>query len=202
MRKHITRAALAASLVALGACAQFAPDFNRPAGASIDEGAFGDPTRLNMQAMMGRGEALGHLGGRFAAAVPTTINFPFGSAALTAEARAALDAQAAFMRQFPELRFSVFGHTDLVGSQAANEALGRRRAEAAVAYLASRGISTSRLEALVSFGERRPLVPTQGPERANRRTVTEVGGFVPGQGLELDGKYARIAYRAYVASAQ
>ncbi|MDZ7908213.1 MAG: OmpA family protein [Gemmobacter sp.] len=112
--------------------------------------------------------------------MPSTITFPFNSAQLTTEARRALDHQANWMRQFPELRFSVYGHTDLVGSEAYNRALGKRRAQAVVAYLASRGVSTSRLEALVSYGETRPVIVTLAPEQRNRRTVTEVSGFAQG----------------------
>ncbi|TFL19017.1 OmpA family protein [Jannaschia formosa] len=185
-------------LGALGACT--GTRFNDVAGAEVDEGGFGNPTMRNMVAMSS-GDALGHLGGRFAGAVPTTINFAFNSAQLGPEARAILDQQANFMRQFPEVRFSVYGHTDAVGSDAYNVALGRRRAVAAVDYLTTRGISRSRLDALVSFGESRLLVPTDDRERANRRTVTEVAGFVKGNGLVLDGKYAQIVYRSYVASA-
>ena len=145
--------------------------------------------------------ALSAVGERFVDSVPTTITFPFDSAALEPEARAVLDQQANFMRQFPEVRFSVYGHTDLVGSDAYNRALGARRARAVVAYLAARGVSPGRLEALVSLGETRPIVPTPTPERANRRTVTRVSGFVAAHPLVLDGKYAQIVYRRYVASA-
>ena len=188
-------------LSALSACTGLNGGFNRPAGSSIDEGGFGNPTMQNMLVQNGSVEAMAALGARFAQSVPTTINFAFNSAALDATARAVLDQQAHFMRQFPEVRFSVYGHTDLVGSNGYNENLGRRRAQAAVNYLAQRGVSTSRLDALVSFGETRPLVPTQSRERANRRTVTEVAGFVSGHPLVLDGKYAQIVYRKYVASA-
>lgn len=186
-------------LTALSACT--GTRFNRPAGSSIDEGGFGDSTMQNMLVMNGEAPALSHLGARFAAEVPTTINFAFNSSALDATAQAVLDQQASFIRTFPEVRFSVYGHTDKVGSNAANKALGLRRARAAVAYLATRGVSTGRLQALVSFGETRPLVPTQSPERANRRTVTEVAGFVGDNPLVLDGKYGQIVYRRYVGSA-
>lgn len=187
------------ALLLLSACA--APGFNSVAGAGLNEGSFGDPTRSNMQAMTGAGDAVGYLGARFAAEVPTTLNFAFGSAALDAPARAALDQQADFMRSFPEARFSVYGHTDKVGSNASNERLGLARARAAVAYLAARGVSPHRLAALVSFGETRPLVPVQSPQRANRRTVTEVSGFVAGNPLVLDGKFGQIVYRGYVGAA-
>ena len=68
-------------------------------------------------------------------------------------------------------------------------------------YLTSLGISRSRLEAVASFGETQPLIVTQGRERRNRRTVTEVSGFVARHPQVLDGKYAEIIYRDYIASA-
>jgi hypothetical protein len=80
--------------------------------------------------------------------------------------------------------------------------LGLRRAEAAVLYLTSQGISRSRLEAVVSFGETQPLIVTQGQERRNRRTVTEVSGFVnAGNSTPLNGRYAELIFREYVESA-
>jgi outer membrane protein OmpA-like peptidoglycan-associated protein len=146
-------------------------------------------------------DAMVALSSRFAASVPTTINFAFNSAELDAQARAVLDQQASFINQFPEVRFAVYGHTDLVGSNEYNERLGLRRAQAAVAYLVSRGVSQSRLEALVSQGETMPIIATQSPERANRRTVTDVRGFVESHPGELNGKYAAIIFRDYITSA-
>ncbi len=99
------------------------------------------------------------------------------------------------------MRFKVFGHTDLVGSAGYNQRLGLRRAQAAVAYLTSQGISRSRLEAVVSFGKTRPLIQTSAPEMRNRRTVTEVSGFVESHPLVLNGKYAAIIWREYTESA-
>jgi len=109
--------------------------------------------------------------------------------------------QATWIKQFPEVKFRVYGHTDAVGSAYYNKRLGKRRADAVVRYLTSRGISRSRLEAVASFGETQPLVVSQGRERKNRRTVTEVSGFVQRNPTVLDGKYAQIVYREYVASA-
>ncbi len=192
------RTSLIAGLAALSLAACTAPVLDRVAGAEVDEGGFGAPTMRNMLAMADPATALTHLGGRFASAVPATITFAFDDDALDARAMAALDAQANFMRQFPELRFSVYGHADEVGSAAYNEALGLHRARAAVRYLASRGVSTARLAALVSYGESRPAVPAAGAERANRRTVTTVSGYASASPMVLDGKYAQLAYRRYV----
>lgn len=138
---------------------------------------------------------------RFHKEVPDTVTFAFNSAELDASARKVLARQAHFIRQFPEARFRVYGHTDLVGSPAYNQRLGLRRAQVVVAYLSSQGVSRSRLEAVVSYGETRPLVATEDRERRNRRTVTEVSGFVEDAPLVLDGKYAMIVRRDYVASA-
>ncbi|MGB0914141.1 MAG: OmpA family protein, partial [Phaeobacter italicus] len=51
------------------------------------------------------------------------------------------------------------------------------------------------------FGETQPLIPTSDRERRNRRTVTEVSGFLKRHPTVLDGKYAQIIYREYVESA-
>ncbi len=171
------------------------------AGQVLRDGTFGVATANNLGIQTGQISFARALNERFVQEVPTTVNFAFDSAVLDAEARAILDRQADWIRQFPEVRFRVYGHTDLVGSAAYNQRLGQRRAEAVVAYLASRGVSRSRLEAVVSFGETRPVVVTAEPERRNRRTVTEVSGFLQRHPTVLDGQYARIIHREYVASA-
>lgn len=197
MRTRIKTLLAASSTLALVACA----GFNQEAGTQIDEGSFGNPTMNNTLIMMGDAEVTVALNSRFRAEVPTMINFDFNSAALDAEAQAILREQAAWILQFPEVRFRVYGHTDLVGSAAYNQALGLRRAQAAVRFLESQGISRSRLEAVASFGKTRPLVDTTAPNRENRRTVTEVSGPARGKSAPLDGKYAELIYREYVASA-
>ena len=45
------------------------------------------------------------------------------------------------------------------------------------------------------------MVETLDRERRNRRTVTEVAGFVRRHPTLLDGKYAEVVYREYVESA-
>jgi outer membrane protein OmpA-like peptidoglycan-associated protein len=184
--------------VALSACS----DFNREAGSVVDEGAFGNPTMYNTMVMTGDRAMAIDLTRRFASEVPNTINFAFDSAQLDAQARAALDAQAGWIAQYPIVKFRVYGHTDLVGSAAYNKRLGLRRAQAAVNYLVSRGISRSRLEAVVSYGKTRPLVYTEGPDRRNRRTVTEVSGFIKPTKMVFDGKYMQRTYIQYLQSAR
>jgi peptidoglycan-associated lipoprotein len=189
------------ALLALTACGETSTSWDRELGSEVDKGQFGNATMNNVLIQTGQIEYTVALAERFNAEVPDTINFEFDSAVLTQEAMAILDKQANFIRQFPEVRFKVFGHTDLVGSAGYNQRLGLRRAQAAVAYLTSKGISRSRLEAVVSYGKTRPIVQTNQPEMRNRRTVTEVSGFVESHPLVLNGKYAAIIWRDYVGSA-
>lgn len=192
---------LSLSLTALGLLAACGPG-GLPAGSQIERADFGVATRNALAVQAGEIGALTAIRTRFARLVPTAVFFPFDSAALTPDAVAVLDAQAHFMGRFPELRFHVVGHTDLVGSNAYNEGLGRRRAEAAAAYLVSRGVPTGRLATVTSQGETRPVVPVQGPIAVNRRAVTVVvAGFVADHPAVLDGRYARIVYRDYLGSA-
>ncbi len=175
--------------------------FHREAGSLIDTGNFGNATMNNTMIMNGEKQYTYDLSQRFASEVLTTVNFGFNSAVLDGSAQDTLREQAHFIRQFPEVRFRVYGHTDAVGPNSYNKSLGLRRAQAVVGYLASQGISIARLEAVVSYGETQPLIVTEGKERRNRRTVTEVSGFVAGNQMVLDGKYAQIIYRDYVQSA-
>ncbi|OED48921.1 OmpA family protein [Leisingera sp. S232] len=191
----IRTAAILGLLLTAAAC-------EREAGRELNRKAtFGEATLNNSAVMSGERSYAIQLANRFAKEVPNTINFDFDSARLDQNARAVLDRQAHWIKQFPEVRFRVFGHTDAIGSNGYNKSLGLRRARAAVNYLVSRGISRNRLEAVVSFGETQPLIPTPERERRNRRTVTEVSGFLKRHPSLLDGKYAQVIYREYLKSA-
>ncbi len=193
-----------AGLAALSACTQpgaVTSSYFSEAGAIVDGGNFGN-ANMNNQLMMTNERAFAvNLAKRFSEEVPSTVNFAFNSAQLDEAARATLREQADWIRQFPEVRFKVFGHTDAVGSNGYNKSLGRKRANAVVAFLGTQGISHKRLQAVVSFGESQPLIVSQGRERQNRRTVTEVSGFIKSNPIIMDGKYAQVVYREYVQSA-
>lgn len=204
MQRNMYKTYALIGVLALGACASVDPiyrGFNAEAGMAIDSGSFGNSTMNNTMAMTNRQGFVIDMSRRFSQEVSPMVNFAFNSAELDAGARDTLREQANWIRQFPEVRFRVYGHTDLVGSDAYNRALGLRRAQAVVAYLTSQGISRSRLEAVTSFGKTQPLIVTEGRERRNRRTVTEVSGVVERRAGELDGKYAQVIYREYVNSA-
>jgi outer membrane protein OmpA-like peptidoglycan-associated protein len=105
------------------------------------------------------------------------------------------------MKQFPELRYTIYGHTDLVGSTAYNRRLGQRRADAVATVLVSFGVPRRSIIAVVSRGQTQPLIATQGYEPANRRTVTEVSGLVR-RATAMQGQYAQIIQREFITSAQ
>jgi peptidoglycan-associated lipoprotein len=194
MYRTLRHMSLGLTLLTLTACGT---SFNRESG--IDgTNEFGNATMNNALVQSGDKSYTIQLAGRFSREVADTITFAFNSSQLDNNARAILSQQAEWIRQFPEVKFRVYGHTDLVGSNAYNKSLGLRRAQAVVAFFSSQGISRNRLEALASFGKTRPVVQTQGPEIRNRRTVTEVSGFVANNPTVLDGKYAQVIHREYL----
>ena len=196
MRRHLI---IGACVLALAGCD--GDPFAGEAGSQLNGGVFGNATMQNTLVQTGQMPFVIDLAERFNREVPDTVNFAFDSAVLDAEARAILDRQAQWIRQFPEVRFRVFGHTDLVGTAEYNRRLSQRRANAVVAHLVGRGVDRSRLEAVVSFGRTQPLIPTPDPERANRRTQTEVSGFVQRHPTIMDGEYAMVVRREFIESA-
>ena len=103
-----------------------------------------------------------------------TVYFGCGETELNGPARTVLDDWLASVRT--ELAngslgaFRIAGHSDRVGSDAANIRLSRRRAETVRDYLASRGISRD-LMIIHACGERLPQVETEDETREpqNRR---------------------------------
>ncbi len=112
--------------------------------------------------------------------VNLSVQFGNGSAELTPEAQKTLDelGHALSSQDLASYRFRIEGHTDNVGSRSYNKALSERRAQAVVAYLASKfGLDKKRLQP-VGMGEDGPLVatPPQTPEPRNRRVqVVNIG---------------------------
>ncbi|WP_372749780.1 peptidoglycan-associated lipoprotein Pal [Litorivivens sp.] len=90
----------------------------------------------------------------------TVFYFEFDSSTLTYDARQALDAQIAFLKDsVGTIRLE--GHADERGTREYNIALGERRAQAVADYMVLNGISRYRIET-VSYGEERPLAFGQG----------------------------------------
>jgi outer membrane protein OmpA-like peptidoglycan-associated protein len=97
--------------------------------------------------------------------------FQFDESTLLPEARAKLDDVAAFMHNNSNVLVEIQGHTDSVGTEAYNHALGQRRADAVFEYLTLKGINPNRLKT-VSFGETSPVASNATAEgRARNRRV-------------------------------
>ncbi|HRD28024.1 MAG TPA: peptidoglycan-associated lipoprotein Pal [Caulobacter sp.] len=77
---------------------------------------------------------------------------------IRSDAMPVLDAQAAWLRQYPNVRVRIEGNCDERGTREYNLALGARRANAVRDYLASRGVASSRI-ATLSWGKERPIDP-------------------------------------------
>jgi outer membrane protein OmpA-like peptidoglycan-associated protein len=82
------------------------------------------------------------------------IHFDFNKAVIQPDSNALLDDIAAALKNFPEWRLRITGHTDSTGDVAYNEVLSMNRANAIKQALVSRGIDAARLETL-GMGEKR-----------------------------------------------
>ena len=103
------------------------------------------------------------------------VFFEFDSSELTVDAQATLDAQAAWLMQYPDTNITIEGHADERGTREYNLALGDKRAFAVYSYLAQAGIDTNRME-YISWGKERPEVvgSDETAYSQNRRGVTTV----------------------------
>jgi peptidoglycan-associated lipoprotein len=103
------------------------------------------------------------------------VFFEFDSSDLTVDAQATLDAQAAWLMQYPDTNITIEGHADERGTREYNLALGDKRAFAVYSYLAQAGIDTNRME-YISWGKERPEVvgSDETAYSQNRRGVTTV----------------------------
>jgi outer membrane protein OmpA-like peptidoglycan-associated protein len=102
--------------------------------------------------------------------VLTGVTFDTGKATLRPESAAKLDVLVDFMKHKKSARVEISGHTDNVGNLRTNKALSAKRAEACRAYVLSRGIDGSRIDA-AGYGAERPVAPNDNAEgrQKNRR---------------------------------
>lgn len=95
-----------------------------------------------------------------------------------------------FLTKYPNTRAEIEGHTDDVGTDAKNQVLSQRRADAVVAYLVRTfSIAPSRLAA-VGYGESRPVADnaTEEGKRQNRRI-----GAIVDCATDVEGLWVRPA---------
>ena len=98
------------------------------------------------------------------------VNFESDSATLLPSSLAVLDRAAALLKDWPDVRVEVAGYTDSMNTEAYNQKLSERRAEAVRSYLMSQGVAADRLTAK-GYGESSPIADngTKDGRQKNRR---------------------------------
>lgn len=98
------------------------------------------------------------------------VTFAFDSSNLTSVAKTNLDKLSQVLINNPDTNINIYGHTDSKGSDEYNQKLSERRANSVKAYLAGKGIASSRLFAL-GEGESMPVATndTDAGRAQNRR---------------------------------
>jgi outer membrane protein OmpA-like peptidoglycan-associated protein len=100
----------------------------------------------------------------------TGLLFSTGSATLTSASRYNIEKLARILNRYDDTNLVIEGHTDTVGSEAANQDLSERRAESVASLLRAYGVVGGRLST-VGYGETRPVATneTEAGRRLNRR---------------------------------
>jgi len=99
------------------------------------------------------------------------VHFDFDKANIRADARPILDEAAQTLTSESTITVAVEGHTDSRGSDAYNDGLSKRRAQAVADYLAEHGIARTRMS-VEGFGESRPVASNDTDDgRAQNRRV-------------------------------
>jgi len=116
-----------------------------------------------------------------------TLFFAFGKHQLSPRSDSVLRAFAEKAQAIPKAQIRITAHTDSIGSPAANEALSRRRADAAAGALLGLGLPDSIITRAV-YGERRPIREntSEAGRQYNRRAVLA---------LQVHRKFVRLSGR-------
>ena len=108
--------------------------------------------------------------------MPSGITFDTNQSEVKPQFRSTLDEVARTLDAYDQTYIDVLGHTDTTGSDALNQALSERRAQAVASYLTAHGVQRVRI-ATRGYGETQPLyVPddTEAKRAANRRVEIKV----------------------------
>ena len=103
------------------------------------------------------------------------VYFENNSSDLKKESYSQLDQLGQMMKDNPDIKIKVLGHTDNIASDAYNITLSEKRAESVTNYLIGRGIAASRLSA-IGFGKRMPVADntTEEGRALNRRVEIQL----------------------------
>ncbi len=111
----------------------------------------------------------------FAARVGTKVYFDYNAYDLKEDAQNKLTIQAQWLSMFKDVIVKIEGHCDERGTNAYNQGLGSRRANAVKSFLVENGIESNRVK-VVSYGEAKPDVAEHNEEAwaQNRRSITVI----------------------------
>jgi len=99
------------------------------------------------------------------------INFDINKADIKPESMGTINAIVGILKNNPELKFEIQGHTDNSGNAASNLSLSQKRADAVKKQMAALGIDESRLTTK-GLGDTKPISDNGTPEgKANNRRV-------------------------------
>jgi OOP family OmpA-OmpF porin len=103
------------------------------------------------------------------------VHFDYDKATLKPESIRILDAAVNTLKNHPQIKVEVAGHTDSRGSEAYNQQLSERRAKVVYDYLVDHGIDANRLS-WRGYGESQPIADnsTEAGRAQNRRTELKV----------------------------
>ena len=110
---------------------------------------------------------------RGAAVALPSLYFTQSTADLRPTSRPTLNALAQELRQRPEMRLEIAGHTDNIGDAGLNLRLSQQRAQVVRRYLVQQGIDSLRLTAR-GYGGTRPVADNRNPEQRTRNRRVEV----------------------------
>ena len=124
------------------------------------------------QATRGTGVQISQTGdNRLKLEIPSDISFDTGRADIKANFRPVLDRFSSTLNDNPASTVSIIGHTDSTGSDAINEPLSMERAAHTRDYLATRGVSPTRI-VVEGRGETEPIASNDdNAGRARNRRV-------------------------------
>lgn len=104
------------------------------------------------------------------------IQFQTGSAKLTKKSFTTLNDIANLMRKVKSANLEVQGHTDNTGSEATNQKLSEKRAQAVVDHLKKKGIEADRLRA-IGYGSEMPIADNETKEGREQNRRVELVPF-------------------------
>jgi OOP family OmpA-OmpF porin len=99
------------------------------------------------------------------------VLFDFDKTAIKPDGAKILDRLIAFLKENPDKKVALEGHTDSVGTEQYNQGLSERRANSVKDYLTKRGVDSGKISTR-GFGETRPIADNKTAEgRAKNRRV-------------------------------